>query len=158
MQLTKKDISKILSLKEEHWKYGKQSQLKHFKKNYKKNDINNCIFKGKNLIGYTALKNRRYFYKKKEYFLFDALIIKKKFQKKKLSRLLMEFNNLIINFYEKPSFLLCEKKMVNFYKLFGWKRARNVVVKDSLTNKLVMSFNFKNKLKNKDKIEIYLNR
>ena len=33
----------------------------------------------------------------------------------------MNFNNLIIQKNNRPSFLTCKKKLIDFYKAFNWK-------------------------------------
>ena len=96
--LSKKMLRDILLLKKTHYKYSFESQLKHFKKNYKKNDLHNLLLYNKKLIGYTALRRTKIKLNKKliHIFLFDALIIKNKFRKLLFSSILMNFNNYII--------------------------------------------------------------
>ena len=49
-ELSKKEISKILELKDQSWSYGNLSQEKFFKKNIKKKDLHNLLFKSKKKI------------------------------------------------------------------------------------------------------------
>ena len=87
-----KELREICLLKNERWKYGINSQLKWFKQNINKNDICNLLkIRGK-IIGLTILRRRSFEIrdKKKKYFLFDTLIISKKFQKKKT---ILNFND-----------------------------------------------------------------
>lgn len=157
-QLKKDQINQILLLKNEHWEFGKKSQYNHFKKNYLKNDINNCLYLNNNLIGYTALKYRSFSIKKK-YLLFDSLIIKKKFRNKNYSKILMEFNNFIISNNNNSSFLICEKKMIKFYNIFKWSvvNKKKFSLLDHKMKKSLMSFNF-NFFPLKKKIFLYLNK
>ena len=67
------------------------------------------MFLNNNLIGYTALRRGYYFVKKnkkKNFLLFDTLIVNPKYRKKKLGDLLMKFNNLII-LKEKKTLFSC---------------------------------------------------
>ena len=69
------------------------------------------------LIGYTALRKGFYLTKsskkldKKKYLLFETLIIDEKYRNSSLGGLLMVFNNLIIDKYKSPSFLVCKLKL-----------------------------------------------
>ena len=159
-QLSSKEINAICNLKNTHWKYNIKSQLDWFKKNIKKTDIHNMIYFKSQIIGYTLLRNRlckiNTIFKK--YLLFDTLILKKKFRKKKISSLLMNFNNDLIKLNNKFSFLICEKKMINFYKKFNWKtleKKKFNFLANNL-NKNGMVFNQKNLIKkNNFKIEFF---
>ena len=73
-----------------------------------------------------------------------------------MSKLLMHFNNLVIKRNNKPSFLTCKKKLVNFYKAFNWKleRKKKFKTKILVKGKFIMSFNFNRKLKNGIELEI----
>ena len=116
-----KELREICLLKNERWKYGINSQLKWFKQNINKNDICNLLkIRGK-IIGLTILRRRSFEIrdKKKKYFLFDTLIISKKFQKKKLSSILMTLNNFVILKNNLSSILICDNNLLKFYKKFG---------------------------------------
>ena len=52
----------------------------------------------------------------KKYLLFDTLVLDKKYKNKKLSNLIMYFDNEIIKQNKKLSFLICKKDLVDFYK------------------------------------------
>jgi len=144
--LSKKMLRDILLLKKTHYKYSFESQLKHFKKNYKKNDLHNLLLYNKKLIGYTALRRTKIKLNKKliHIFLFDALIIKNKFRKLLFSSILMNFNNYIIKKNKKISTLKCNINMVAFYQKFGWLK-KNIKIKSiSNDNKKNMFFNLCN--------------
>ena len=151
--LPKVIIVKICKLKNSHWKKGINSQIKFFKKNSKPNDINNLLYFNKNLIGYTLLRRRKFYegFKKKNYFYFDTLIINKKFRDLRLSVFLMNFNNYIIKKNNLNSFLVCEKKLINFYKKFNWKleNKKKIKINDLKKNKNVMSYNYEKKVSKK---------
>ena len=151
--LPKVIILKICELKNSHWKKGINSQIKFFKKNCKPSDINNLLYFNKNLIGYTLLRRRKFYegLKKKNYFHFDTLIINKKFRDLRLSVFLMNFNNYIIKKNNLNSFLVCEKKLINFYKKFNWKleNKKKIKINDLKKNKNVMSYNYEKKVSKK---------
>ena len=65
-KLSKKQKLEILKLKDIHWKHGLTSQLLHFTKNYKKNDLNNLLYYKKKLIGYTGLRKMNVILNKKK--------------------------------------------------------------------------------------------
>lgn len=154
-QLKKKQIIDILLLKDQHWKFGIMSQFNNYKKNFYKFDINNCLYLNDELVGYTALKLRSFSKNNKKYFLFDTLIIKKKYRNKNYSLILMDFNNFIIRNNNKSSFLICNKEMIKFYKNHDWKNLKKkVVFSDFKTNKIIMYYNYFNKIKTK---KIFLN-
>ena len=156
--LKKKIILSICKLKDTHWKNGLISQLKYFKKICRNDDLNNLIFFDKKLIGYTLLRKRKFRTQinKNNYLHFDTLIIDKNYRNYGMSKLLMHFNNLVIKRNNKPSFLTCKKKLVNFYKAFNWKleRKKKFKTKILVKGKFIMSFNFNRKLKNGIELEI----
>lgn len=127
-KLSFRDIRNICLLKDKQWKFGIKSQLKWYKINIKRNDVHNLLYLSSNLIGYTALRIKTYKIKgskkKKKYFLFDTLIINKNYRNLNLSSILMNFNNLIIKQSGYFSFLICKKKLVNFYIKFGWLKLK----------------------------------
>ena len=156
-QLKDDDIIKICKLKNTHWRFGIKNQLHWFKKNIKQNDIHNLCFQNKKLIGYTALRKGIYKLNKfsKRCLLFDTLIINKSKRNIKLGKLMMNFNNLIIKKNNQPAFLICKKKLINFYKKFGWKiiNKNKFITEYKSFNCPGMSF----ELSDKSKKKIYFN-
>lgn len=133
-ELTIKEIKEICLLKNQEWKFGYKSQISWFKKNIFPKDICNLLKFNNKIISLTILRKRTLFLKKKKikYFLFDTLIIKKNFRRKKLSELLMYYNNHKILKNNKISILFCNNALINFYKKFGWLKynKKNVIVND----------------------------
>ena len=150
-ELSKKEISKILELKDQSWSYGNLSQEKFFKKNIKKKDLHNLLFKSKKkdiLLGYTCFRLRK-FLRFKKYFnfmLLDTIIVRKEFRKKNIGKKMMFFNNSLIKKRSCPSILFCKSKNINFFKLYKWKKISNTVytVQNADKNKqyACMVFNF----------------
>jgi len=151
-------IKNICKLKNTQWKYTLKSQLIWFKKNNFKTDLHNLMILKNKIIGYTSLRLRYFEYSKKKYkfLLFDSLIIHKKYRKKKYSNILMKFNNNIILSKHKIAFLICEKKMVNFYKKFDWCKLKKQTyeILDHRTLKIGMAYNRNNLNKAKKKISL----
>ena len=91
-KLLDQEIKEICLLKDKEWGFGLKSQIKWFRNNVKKYDINNLLYLKSKLIGYTLLRKRTYKLKnsskKNKYLLFDTLIIDKKYRKKTF-----KFNN-----------------------------------------------------------------
>lgn len=137
-KLTNLDKKNILKLKNEFWKKGIKSQNEWFKKNIRIFDIHNLLYLKSKLIGYTCLRYRSKLIKKKisKYLLFDTLIISKINRKKGVGSILMGFNNMIISNYNLPSFLVCEKKTIDFYKKNKWKLLKKnlFLIKDEKYN------------------------
>ena len=145
-KLSNKEIRSICLLKNTYWKYGINSQVTWFKKNVKSFDVHNMLLINEKLVGYTLLRVRKmksHFISK--YFLFDTLIIKKEFRKKKLSNSIMNFNNSVIKKNKKISFLICEKKLIKYYNKYGWVKLnkKKIRVMDGKFNKNGMIFNCK---------------
>ena len=148
-KLNKKKIIQISNLKDSHWSFGINSQLEWFKSKIKKNDIHNLLYFKSKLIGYTLLRRRSFNNNnklKKRYLLFDTLIIHKDYRNKKLSNLLMIFNNTIIRETGLFSFLICKNKVVSFYKRHNWKKLnkKNINVVDHPFSTNGMLFNTNN--------------
>ena len=161
-KLSKDIIAKICKLKNLYWNYSLESQYFFFKKNVASNDIHNCLFYKKILIGYTMLRKRTVILNKKKnkYLLFDTLIIHPKFRNNKFSTFLMIINNYIIKKKKMASFLLCKKKMIKFYSKFCWTviNSKHFFIEDKKTAKHVLSFNFINSFfLKKNKIRMFTN-
>ena len=147
-KLNKNKIIQISNLKDSLWSFGINSQLEWFKNNIKKNDIHNLLYFKSKLIGYTLLRRRSFNNNnklKKIYLLFDTLIIHKDYRNKKLSNLLMIFNNKIIRETGLFSFLICKNDLVDFYKKYDWIKLnkKNIKVLDHpfSTNGMVFNTN-----------------
>ena len=149
-KLSKNQIRTICVLKNQKWKYGIRSQLIWFKENVKRNDIHNLLYVNIKLIGYTLLRKRtcniNKMKNKSKYLLFDTLIIDKKYRGKKLSNLMMFFNDKVIKKTKNFSFLRCNKKLINFYKKFDWIKLKtsNFAMKRDLFSSYGMIFNQQN--------------
>lgn len=143
-KLSKKQKLEILKLKDIHWRHGLTSQILHFNKNYKKNDLNNLLYCKKKLIGYTGLRKMKIIINKKKinFLLFDTLIINKPFRNLGLSKLLMTFNNCVIENHKTRSYLICKNELSSFYKKHGWKNyQKKDILKCNYKNQIVMFFN-----------------
>ena len=158
-KLNKNRITQICNLKETEWSFGINSQLEWFKNNIKKKDIHNLLYFKSKLIGYTLLRSRSFNNNnklKKQYLLFDTLIIHKDYRNKKLSNLLMIFNNTIIRETGLFSFLICKNDLIRFYKKYDWIKLnkKNIKVVDHPFSTNGMLFNT-NKIK---KYYFYVNK
>ena len=147
-KLNKNKIIQISNLKDSQWRFGINSQIEWFKKNIKKNDIHNLLYLKSKLIGYTLLRRRSFNNNnklKKWYLLFDTLVIHKDYRNKKLSNLLMIFNNTIIRETRLFSFLICKNELVDFYKKYSWiklnKKNINVIDYPFSTNGMLYNTN-----------------
>ncbi len=153
------ETNQICKLKNSFWKFGMISQRKWFKKNVKKNYIHNFVKKNNEIIAYTMLRNCKYAknQKKYSYYLFDTLIIKKKYRNEGYSRIIMDLNSKIIKKNKKISILFCTNEMQKFYKKHGWRKLAKKEYKliDFKTTKNVLIFNDKKNKKNY-KIEYFI--
>ena len=146
LKLTNKIINQICLLKKSQWKeYSMKSQLQFFKKNYNPKDLHNCVYINNTLVGYNSLKKRSIKIKSKNmnYFVFDSLIIKKNKRNLKLSSKIMKLSNKIIIKNKIISVLMCEKKLISFYKKYKWKKIDKKKIKlvDLKSNNTGMIFN-----------------
>ena len=150
--LSKTEINNICKLKNKHWNFGLKSQLIWFKKNTLPKDCHYQIFTKKILIGYLHLGERIIIKSAKhknlndKYILFRNLIIDKNFRNNKFSKNIMDFANNFIKKKNKIGFLLCKKKLINFYLYNHWvlKNKKNIDLLDHPHQKFkFMVYNFK---------------
>tara|TARA_B100000780_G_C20965869_1_gene385608 strand:+ start:149 stop:673 length:525 start_codon:yes stop_codon:yes gene_type:complete len=151
-------LNSIILLKKSHWNFSYASQLSWFKKNSFKNDIHFLFFLKKELIGYVHLGKRTYFTTsekkitiKSKYILFRSLIINKKYQNTGIgSKIMLSVNNYLKKI-KKRSFLICKKKVINFYKKNSWLIIQKKYFKiiDHKHNMYGMIFHNKNNLSDK---------
>ena len=165
LKLTNKNINQICLLKKSQWKgYSMKSQLQFFKKNYKSKDLHNCVYINNTLVGYNSLKKRSVKIKSKSinYFVFDSLLIKKDKRNLKLSSKIMKLSSKIIIKNKIISVLMCEKKLVSFYKKHKWKKINKKKIKlvDLKSNSAGMIFNedIKNFSNMEKPVNIYLKK
>tara|TARA_Y100001970_G_C14221575_1_gene852986 strand:+ start:80 stop:592 length:513 start_codon:yes stop_codon:yes gene_type:complete len=123
-------LNKIIKLKIEEWNYNKKLQLRWIKFNLEDEDLHNLLYVNNDICGYTCLREKAFFLKNrnKKIYYFDTFIIKKKYRsktinKKKLSDILMRLNIKKINQKCGLAILVCNKKLVKFYKKYNWKRS-----------------------------------
>lgn len=156
--LKKKEIIEICKLKNLEWKYGFNSQKSWFIKYIKSYDFHNMLIIKKKIYAYTCLRKRicKHDKKKIKYLLFDTLIVRNSVRKKGMGKLMMDFNNYIIHKKDLPSFLVCRKKTINFYKKNNWIKIKNnkfKIMDNNYPNQYGMIFNHKKFKKIK---ELYL--
>ena len=116
------EIRSICTLKDTVWYFGIKDQCNWFQKEVKKKDIHILLKKNNNLIGYTCLRYKELFSKKKNisFLLFDTHIIKKHFRNKGFGKILINKVTQIIKKKNIISFLFCKKNQINYYKKFKW--------------------------------------
>ena len=100
-----------------------RKQLEWYKKTAKKSDINNMLIINNEVAGYTLLRKRNAYENNKSfiYYYLDTFILHKKFRNKGFGKILILFNNKIINRLKKHSFLTCSKVAKFFYLKYNWK-------------------------------------
>jgi hypothetical protein len=121
--LTKQQKLSICKLKNTYWHWTLKNQYQWFKENVRAADINNILKVKNKIVGYTLLRKRKAYHKKKilRYLYFDTTIIKKSLRNKGYGEVLMHYNNKIINRQRIHSFLTCPKKLTSFYSKYEWK-------------------------------------
>ena len=161
-KLKKKEILDILKLKNSHWDFGISSQLKWFnnKRNVFKDDFHFFLKKKEKIIGYVQIGKRKYILnlKEKNYYLFRTLIILKKERGEKLANKIMREVSDFIKRKKMPSFLICKKNLIKFYKKYGWVRLnkKKFNIEDHKNSMSGMIYNL-NKKDKKKIIKFYYN-
>jgi hypothetical protein len=122
-KLKQKDILSICKLKNSYWPWTLSNQVKWFKSNVKKMDINVMLIYEKKLVGYTLLRKRKAYQNNKQfnYLYFDTFLIHKNLRKQGAGEALVLFNNKVIKKLKKTAFLICSKNIVKFYLKYSWK-------------------------------------
>jgi predicted GNAT family N-acyltransferase len=128
----------ILKLKDQEWKYGIKNQDIWFKKNIKLNDTHNLLFLEKKLIGYNCIRSIKL--DNKKYLLFDTIVIKKKFRDLNYSSIIMRESIKIIKERKKICLLVCNRKLVKYYKNFNWKSLRQKLFPNLNRNRILMYY------------------
>ena len=141
-------LNKIISLKIKEWKFNYKSQANWLKENILPNDLHVTLEYKKKIIGYTMLRDR-YLYinkkSKKKFYLFDTHIVTKSFRGKQIDGLLPSeiLMRKILIFIKKKnflSFLLCNKKLIKYYKFFGWETINKKKIKIKNKKNLTIMF------------------
>lgn len=150
-------IDKICKFKMKFWKYNFNSQLNFFYENHNSNDLHFILVNNNRILAYNVLK-KRIFTKieksknniKKYFFLFDSFLVDENYRNQNLGSKHLKENKIYLKKVGKPGFLLCKKKLINFYKKNGWNLIinKNFKVKNYKKKKHLMSFNFNLSKKN----------
>ena len=154
-KLKKKEILDIVKLKNSQWNFGISSQLKWFnnKKNVFRDDFHFFLKKEEKIIGYVQIGKRKYILdtKEKNYYLFRTLIILKKERSEGLANKIMMEVSKFIKKKKRPSFLICKKNLIRFYKKYGWvslnKKKFKIEDHKNLMSGMIYNLNKKNKKK-----------
>lgn len=126
-ELTNSYKKQIVMLKDQHWKYGMQSQLNWIDKNIQLGDLHivgerwnnksHCICAYLNLVRV----NVRFDEKNYEYIGIGNVCIDKKYEHRGYGiKLLNQVNTYLIE-TGKQGILLCKDSLVPFYKKCGWE-------------------------------------
>ena len=144
-------IDKICKFKMKFWKYNLNSQLKFFYENHNNDDLHFILIDKNKILAYNVLK-KRIFTKleksknivKKYFFLFDSFLVDKNFRNQNIGSNHLKENKIYLKKVGKPGFLLCKKKLINFYTKNDWELIinKNFKVKNYKKKKYLMSFNF----------------
>ena len=150
-EIDKLMIDKICKFKMKFWKYNLNSQLDFFYENHNNDDLHFIITNNKRILAYNVLK-KRIFTKidkskknvKRYFFLFDSFLVDEDYRNQNLGSKHLKENKIYLKKVGKPGFLLCKKKLINFYTKNDWKLIvnKNFRVKNYKKKKYLMSFNF----------------
>lgn len=143
-------IIKICKFKMKFWKHNFKSQLDFFKYNYSDDDLHFILIQGRRIIAYNVLK--KYLFSlhnhknkiEKEFLLFDSFLVDKEYRGKDIGSEHLKKNISYAANKKKPGFLLCQKKLIKFYKINNCQliKKKNFSLKNYRKKKYLMSFNF----------------
>lgn len=144
------DLNKIVKFKKTFWKFKILSQKKFLEKNSMPEDIHLLLFRDKELVGYTFLNFRKINIRNKKIIaiVVDNVLVKKKLRGK-LGVKLIKIINRKIKKLKKIGILICNKKLVNFYKFFKWEiieKKKIITFPRTSLNIMVFNYNYKMKL------------
>lgn len=149
--LTVREKLKIAELKDQHWKYGIDSQIKWIMENILDNDYHvlgeENTKSGYVLRAYFNMVNIKIKLDKDEIEAIGIgnVCVDKNVEHSGYGKLLVLKANEYINLSEKQGALLCRKSLVDFYRKFGWKTAaaENAFVEENPYSRIIMLFPLK---------------
>ena len=146
--LNPNQLNDIVRLKKTTWKHTINSQIKFIENNSLPNDIHLLVYIKKILVAYTFLNFREMNLKDKsiKIIVVDNVLIKKNYRGI-FGFKLMNIINKTIKKKKKAAFLLCEKKLINFYKYFKWTIVKQNIKTFPKTKKALLSYNLNSKLR-----------
>jgi len=154
-KINKRLINKISKLKNQQWKHGVKSNIKWFQEKIEEDDIHFILFNESKIIAYNCLRKKKFLTKQKiknTLYIFDSLIVCKKYRNKGLGKFITIANLIFLNKLKLKSFLLCKKEKLPFYQNIGWKFYKNIRIKltNHSSNNLKMFYNFSKPLNIKE--------
>ena len=155
--LSKKNLTNIIQLKKQEWKYEINSQKKWIKSKIRNDDMHILLKLNNKIIGYTMLRilKNNSFLKYKRIIYFDTHIIEKRFRGKKIASYLMEEAIKQIKKKKILAVLRCKKELEKYYKNYKWKVV-NKYIKFNDDKKLTSMVYPGSKFKKKDFVNFNL--
>ena len=137
----------VLSLKEQFWKYGLESQLNYYSKYLHKKQVHFLMNSCEKIIGYSTV--RIY----KEYLILDGFIIDQNYRNLGNGRKLL---NHIMEFFSNPKIiLLTEFKNITFYEKMGFEINEYIEFNDKEINESLFCMSYGLNVLDQKEIEYY---
>lgn len=138
-------LYKIAEIKEQHWKYGIDSQLQWVMYNMTDNDYHILGLNEQNqILAYASIVCIKVTINEKlnNCYGVGCVCVDKNIEGQGYGKKLLEKINLFMEHNAKIGFLLCKESLVSFYKKSNWKEVSytNAIVSQQQFNLKIMSF------------------
>lgn len=122
-ELSERDFRSIIAIKQQHWDYSIDSQIKWFRKNIFDNDFHIIIKQGERIIAYLNLVNVNVFIDEKEYLALGVgnVCVDKEYKGLGWGLILIRIVNSLIKRQKRFGLLLCKDNLIGFYSKGDWK-------------------------------------
>ena len=135
-------LSKIIHLKRQYWKYSINEHKKWIDENIKNEDIHLMVYDfNEKLLAYLNIVNTIMIFKdfKENIYGIGNVCVDNKFKGRGLGRLLMNICNYYLSSSDKIIALFCKPELVKFYEQSGWiKFNKKVVVNGEQSHHILM--------------------
>ena len=143
-ELSKKQLTEIALLKDQHWPHGVDSQKTWIARNFEDDDVHIILYQQETPVAYASLNRIRCGMDSREetFWGLGGVCVAKDRQKQGLGKKMVACANQFIAASKLPGLLLCHRELTGFYGVCGWEvlRCEQVTVAETAFSHFVMSF------------------
>jgi len=156
VELKKREINRIIGLKQQHWHYDYQSQKNWFSNNIADDDLHVLVYKDKRLIAYlnAVWLNVKINNERLKVLGIGNVCVSNEFKNLGVGTLLMSAINVYLNENDVGGLLLCKDKLTGFYKRTNWQSVNaELFIDDIKFSHCIFAYNLKCNIDEIKKIE-----
>jgi predicted GNAT family N-acyltransferase len=160
--LSQQDIDTLIEIKQQHWPYPYEAQIKWINDNIKSDDYHLFLYLNDEFVGYLNIVHIIVIMDGREIddYGIGNVCVSKKYAHIGLGSVLMSVANSWLKKQEKIGFLLCKDELIDFYRQAGWSllKVNSTLICGNQCYVNIMFYNSKELSSIKPMIQVEINR